>query len=81
MKKEEILAKVKYIFTEELEIDESAIQPEARLKEDLGIDSLDFVDIVVFVDEHFHIKLVASDFAGVKTFSELCNLLDIKING
>ena len=81
MKKDEILEKVKYIFKEELEIDESALLPEARLKEDLGIDSLDFVDIVVFVDEHFHIKLVASDFAGVRTFAELCHLLDNRING
>ena len=78
---EEIIEKVKYIFVEELEIDESAILPAARLKDDLGIDSLDFVDIVVFVDEHFGIKLVSTDFKGVTTFEELCNLLSRKING
>ena len=81
MNREEILDKVKYIFVEELEIDEDALVPEARLKEDLGVDSLDFVDVVVFVQEHFGIKLNSADFAGVRTFSELCNLLEVKING
>ena len=38
---------------DDLEIDEENIAPEALLKDDLGIDSLDFVDIVVIVD-HYH---------------------------
>ena len=43
MDRQEIEAKVKEFLIEDLEIDEEKIQPEARLKEDIGIDSLDFL--------------------------------------
>ena len=51
MDRQEIEAKVKEFLIDDLEIDEEKIQPEARLKEDIGIDSLDFVDIVVIVEK------------------------------
>ncbi|MBR2887539.1 MAG: acyl carrier protein, partial [Bacteroidales bacterium] len=49
----EIEATVKQFLVEELEIEEGKITLEARLKEDMGIDSLDLVDIVVIVDKIF----------------------------
>ena len=57
MNRQEIEAKVKEFLIEDLEIDEEKIQPEARLKEDIGIDSLDFVDIVVIVEKTFGFKM------------------------
>ncbi len=53
MDRQEIEAKVKEFLIDDLEIDEEKIQPEARLKEDIGIDSLDFVDIVVIVPKRW----------------------------
>ena len=50
MNRQEIEAKVREFLIEDLEIEENKITPEARLKEDIGIDSLDFVDIVVIVE-------------------------------
>ena len=49
MNRTEIEEKVKAFLIDDLEIDEEKIAPEAKLKDDLGIDSLDFVDIVVIV--------------------------------
>jgi acyl carrier protein len=49
MTREEIEEKVRAFLIDDLEIDEEKITDEAKLKEDLGIDSLDFVDIVVIV--------------------------------
>ena len=51
MTRTEIEEKVRYFLIEDLEIDEEKIFPDAKLKEDLGIDSLDFVDIVVIVEK------------------------------
>ena len=53
MTRTEIEEKVRYFLIEDLEIDEEKIFPDAKLKEDLGIDSLDFVDIVVIVEKTF----------------------------
>ncbi|MBQ1883704.1 MAG: acyl carrier protein, partial [Bacteroidales bacterium] len=55
----EIEATVKQFLVDELEIDEGKIALEARLKEDMGIDSLDLVDIVVIVDKIFGIRIKA----------------------
>ena len=53
MKRQEIEEKVRNFLIEDLEIDEEKISDDAKLKEDMGIDSLDFVDIVVIVEKNF----------------------------
>ena len=79
MDRQEIEAKVREFLIEDLEIDEEKIQPEARLKEDIGIDSLDFVDIVVIVEKKFGFKIKTEDMAKVKTFSQFCDYIETKI--
>ena len=44
MERKDIIEKVNDFLIEELEIDEEKISPEARLKEDIGIDSLDYIE-------------------------------------
>lgn len=77
---EEIMEKATVVLAEEFEVEESAITPEASLKETLGLDSLDLVDVVVLVEQHFGVTLVGPDFVGVKTFGDFFALLDKKIN-
>ena len=67
MERKEIEEKVKEFLIDDLEIDEENIAPEALLKDDLGIDSLDFVDIVVIVEKKFGFKIKPEEMAGVKT--------------
>lgn len=45
MERSEIEEKVRNFLIEDLEIDEDKIADDARLKDDMGIDSLDFVDM------------------------------------
>lgn len=80
MNRTEIEAKVKDFLIEELEIDEDKISPDAKLKEDMGIDSLDFVDIVVIVERNFGFKIKAEEMVGVDTFSKFCDYIESKIN-
>ncbi len=78
MNRQEIEEKVKEFFVEDLEIDEEKIQSEARLKEDIGIDSLDFVDIVVIVEKKFGFKIKTEEMSTVKTFSDFCDYIEKK---
>ena len=80
MNRSEIEEKVKEFMIEDREIDEEKIYPEAKLKEDMGIDSLDFVDIVVIVDKTFGFKLKAEEMAGVDTFAKFCDYIESKVN-
>jgi acyl carrier protein len=41
------------------------------LKQDVGIDSLDFVDIVVAIEREFGFKPTAQELKQVKTLGEL----------
>ena len=77
MKKEEIIEKVNGFFVDEFEIEEDLIKPEATWK-DIGIDSLDFVDIVVIVDNTFGIQLKGEDMADVRTLADFYNFIESK---
>ena len=78
MTKEEIKEKVREFLVEDLEIEEEKINDDATLKDDLGIDSLDFVDIVVIVEKKFGFKIKAEEMTGVATFSQFCDYIDSK---
>lgn len=76
MKREEIEEKVKSFLIDDLEVDEAVISPEAKLKDDLGIDSLDFVDIVVIVERNFGFKIKPEEMAGVITLQDFCDYIE-----
>lgn len=78
MTRTEIEEKVKQFLIDELEVDEDKIAPEALLKDDLGIDSLDFVDIVVIVERLFGFKIVPEEMQGVTTLQQFCDYIERK---
>ena len=80
MNRNEIEEKVRNFLVEDLEIDEEKITPDALLKEDLGIDSLDFVDIVVIVERNFGFKIKPAEMKGVDTYSKFCDYIETKVN-
>ena len=80
MNRNEIEEKVRNFLIEDLEIDEEKINPDALLKEDLGIDSLDFVDIVVIVERNFGFKIKPEEMKGVDTYSKFCDYIETKVN-
>lgn len=75
----ELEEKVKAFLVEDLEIDEEKIFPQASLKKDMGIDSLDFVDIVVIVENKFGFKIKPEEMAGVDTMSKFCDYIASKV--
>jgi len=79
MTKKEIIDKVNSLLMEEFEIEGDLLTPEASLKQDLEIDSLDFVDIVVLVDREFGFKPQASELKNVKTLGEFYDYIEAHI--
>ena len=79
MERKEIEEKVKAFLIEDLEIEEENIAPEAKLKDDLGIDSLDFVDIVVIVEKNFGFKIKPEEKQGIVTLSQFCDYIESKV--
>ena len=65
-------------LSEELEVSREKFVDSALLKDDLGFDSLDLVDVVVLIEQTVGVKLSQRDFAGVKTFGQLLELIERK---
>jgi acyl carrier protein len=79
MTRTEIEEKVQAFLIDDLEIEEENIFPEAKLKEDMGIDSLDYVDIVVIVEKNFGFKIKPEEMANVKTLSQFYDYIETKV--
>lgn len=79
MDKAEIIEKINDFLIDEFEVDADDIQPDANLKDTLGLDSLDYVDLVVTVESNFGVKLGEADFVGVATFQNFYDLIENKV--
>jgi acyl carrier protein len=71
MDKENIVKTINGLLIEEFEIEESAITPNAHLKDDLGLESLDFVDIAVIVQKEFGLTLKGEEMTSIRTLQNL----------
>lgn len=80
--RKEIEADVKDILLEVIvTLDEKDIRPEAKLTEDLGADSLDIVDITMYLEKTFGIDISDYLMEEMKdsTFSQLCDMVEKKL--
>jgi len=76
MKKEDIENKINGFLIEEFEIEGSKISPGAYLKNDLGLESLDFVDIAVIVQKEFGLTLKGEEMTAIRTLQNLYDYID-----
>ena len=67
---DEVLAKIKQIIVELLDVDESEIAPESRFREDLEADSLDLVELIMEFEEVFGSEISDEDAQKITTVGE-----------
>ena len=67
---------VRKVLAEQLEVDESIITPETDIIDDLGADSLDLVELVMSLEEHYDIALTDDKTANVRTVGQVVKLLE-----
>lgn len=80
MNNEQIIEKIRHFMTEEFEVEEEKITPEANLKNTLGLDSLDYIDLVVVIESNFKFKVKPEDFVGIITYQDFCNYVISRVN-
>lgn len=79
MDKNLIIDRVNNLLVEEFEIEQELLTPNASLKSDLEIDSLDFVDIVVLIDREFGFKPKAEELKAVKTLQDFYDYIEAHV--
>ena len=63
--------KIKEIMVDTLSCDEEKISLDSRLNEDLGIDSLDAVELVMALEEAYDIKIPDDELPNIKTVQNI----------
>lgn len=83
MNKQTIYETLVKIFKEYFELEESKLHPEATLFDELGLDSMDMVDLAVEMQSRFGFSIDrASDedkLRSIRTIDDLCSLIQEKI--
>jgi acyl carrier protein len=72
---DQILERIRQTLVELFELDSARITPEARLYEDLEIDSIDVVDLMDEVQKHTGRKVKPEDFRSVRTVGDLAAVM------
>ncbi|MBD79186.1 MAG: acyl carrier protein [Crocinitomicaceae bacterium] len=80
MTREEIEMRVNEFLVEEFEVDEDIIVPDANLKETLDLDSLDYVDLVVVIEQYFGFKVKGEDFVSIATLKDFYDYIENKVS-
>ena len=52
------------------EVDPAAIQPDVSFRDQLDIDSMDFLNFLVAVDQELHVDIPEGDYAQLSTLND-----------
>ena len=76
---QDVPKKVAQILVDKLGIAESEITQDANFVKDLGIDSLDYAEIVMEFEQSFDIRIPDDDAEKLQTFGEAVKYIENKI--
>ena len=79
MEREKIIAIANDFLVNEFEVDGDEISNDANFKKTLGLDSLDYIDLVVVIESNFGVKLGEADFKNIVTFDDFYSTIENKI--
>lgn len=71
MTTDQIISKVDEILVDEFELDADSVVPEASLREDLDLDSLDAVDLIVALEKAFGFRIDEKVVVEMKTVGDI----------
>ena len=66
-----VFDKVKEIIVKELKVDAEKVTLDARLKDDLGADSLDAVEVIMALEDEFGIEISDDAMLTIKTVGDI----------
>ncbi len=78
MSKQEIFEKVKKILVEKLSVNEADIKEDSSLVDDLGVDSLDLVELLMKFEEEFKIEISEEESQKILTVKDIVDFVEEK---
>lgn len=80
MTNEQIIEKINEFLIDEFEVEAGKLVPNANLKETLGLDSLDYIDLVVVIENNFKFKVKPEDFTDIATLQDFYDYVTSRVN-
>jgi acyl carrier protein len=77
---QDVPKRVTEILVEKLGIAESEITADANFVKDLGIDSLDYAEIVMEFEQTFNIRIPDEDAEKMQTYGQAVSYIQSKLN-
>ncbi|MBS0026774.1 phosphopantetheine-binding protein [Chitinophaga sp. 22321] len=74
-----IIAVTNKFLVEEFEANPDTITPEANMKSTLDLDSLDYIDMVVVIEDNFGFKVNPEDFQAIVTFQDFYDYVATRV--
>jgi len=71
MPTDEIVQAVNRIMVDDFEVDADLLGPDALLGDDLGLDSLDGVDLMVAIEKEFGCRIKEADARAMRLLSDI----------
>ena len=68
--------KARALISSKMKVDESEVTEDKHLFNDLGADSLDFVELSMTLEREFNVKFKEEDMACVKTVGDVYVLIE-----
>lgn len=79
VEKTAIAERLRVALAKELKRDISTIQPHHSLREDLGLNSLDAIELMFKVEEEFDLMIPDADLQKLATVEDLVNYIDARL--
>ncbi len=67
--------RVRRIIVDQLDTSDDEVVPEASFIDDLGADSLDLVELVMAMEEHFDVEIPDEDAENIRTVADAINYI------
>lgn len=81
MTREEIVSAINSVFEDAFEIDPERLLPEANIFQDLGLDSLDTVDLVVAIQKKFGVQIRDDErIRNIRTLGDVYQFIEVIYN-
>lgn len=71
-----MLDKLRTIICEYVEMDPASITPDTNIRSDLGLNSLELVNLAVAIEDSFGLEIADRDVVGIETVRDVIELIE-----
>ena len=79
MTQNEVVSKINSLFVDLFEVEPEKLKPEVLIFEDLGLDSLDAIDLVISFEKHFKFSPPQEELKKLRTLNDVYTLVNVHL--